>query len=132
MKKSLFFLVALMFSINASAQFFVENSGKAGVGVTYNSSNNLNSQFSIGDYGRTDSYVTMTAPNNNHGLYIVRSGGTPYTTHSVITAVNGDLWGLTENHGIYTTAINSSPIYDCRSFGVYSLAGNCMNGNKGV
>ncbi len=47
MKKSLFFLVALMFSINASAQFFVENSGKAGVGVTYNSSNNLNSQFSI-------------------------------------------------------------------------------------
>lgn len=132
MKKSLFFLVALMFSINASAQFLVENSGKAGVGVTYNSSNHLKSQLSIGDYGRTDSYVTMTAPNNNHGLYIVRSGGTPYTTHSVITAVNGDLWGLTENHGIYTTAINSSPIYDCRSFGVYSLAGNCMNGNYGV
>lgn len=133
MKKSLILSFLALLPIAAHAQFFIESSGKAAFGILQSASNPLQSALSIGDYGRSDSYVTVNAENKNNGLYITRSGGTPYTTHSVITALNTNLWGLTTNYGIYTTTINSTPIYDsCKAIGLYSIAGNCREGNWGV
>lgn len=134
MKYKRFLLFACLYiPVVAHAQFLVESSGKAAFGVLHSDSNPLQSALSVGDYGRSDSYFTVTANNINNGLYITRSGGTPYTSHTVITALNTNLWGLTNNYGIYTTAINETPITDSsKSIGLYSLAGNCKDGNWGV
>lgn len=133
MKKNIIILLAASLPMVAQAQFLVDSNGRAAFGVARSESNPLQSRLSIGDYGRSDAYMTITAPNINHGLYITRSGGTPYTSHSVITALNGNLWGLTENYGIYTTAYSSTPINgSCKSYGLYAQAGNCDQGNIGV
>lgn len=133
MKRLLYTLVAVSLSLCVHAQFLVESSGRSGFGVLSSDDYPLQSMLSVGDYGRSDAYMTITAPNINHGLYITRSGGTPYTTHSVITALNSDLWGLTENYGIYTTAYSSTPISgNVHSYGLFAKAGNCEYGNIGV
>lgn len=133
MKKFVLLILTTILSVNTHAQFLVDSNGRAAFGVTRSSSNPLRSRLSVGDYGRSDAYMTINAPNINNGLYITRSGGTPYTTHSVITALNGNLWGLTENYGIYTTAYSNSPLNSsAKSFGLYAKAGNCDKGNIGV
>jgi len=132
MKRTFLLLLITSLSISSQAQFLVDSNGRAAFGVTRSSSNPLKSKLSVGDYGRFDSYMTITAPNINNGLYITRSGGTPYTTHSVITALNSDLWGLTENYGIYTTAYSSTSVGDATSYALFAKSGNCSNGNIGV
>lgn len=133
MKKIFLSLVLLVFVISANAQLIVDNNGKIAIGVEYSDTLSLQSQLSISGEGRSDVHVTIDALNKNHGLYIVRKGGLPYTQHSAITAINDQIYGLTENVGIYTTAYSATPLSDTsKSFGLYAKAGNCNNGNYGV
>jgi hypothetical protein len=133
MKNLFLSFVLLVFAISANAQLIVDDYGRIAIGVDYTDDLSLQSQLSISGEGRSDSHVTIDALNKNHGLYIVRKGGLPYTQHSAITAINDQIDGLTENVGIYTTAYSATPISSTsKSFGLYAKAGNCNNGNYGV
>lgn len=133
MKKLFLSLVSFVFSISASAQLIVDDYGKIAVGVDYSETLSLQSQLSISGEGRNDSHVTLDALNSNHALYINRKGGEPYTHHSAIYALNNQLYGLTENYGIYTTAFSETPILDSsKSIGLFAKAGNCKNANYAV
>lgn len=133
MRKILSVVVLFIFFYNSQAQILVENSGKVAVGVSYDSSNPLLSKFAINSRGDAQTLATFTSTNLNNGVLITRTGGSPYTSHYALRVENNDVWGLTQNYGIYTNAINSYPISDwSQSFGIYAVAGNCSNANYGV
>jgi hypothetical protein len=133
MRKILSVVVLFIFFYNSQAQILVENSGKVAVGVSYDSSNPLLSKFAINSRGDAQTLATFTSTNLNNGVLITRTGGSPYTSHYALRVENNDVWGLTQNYGIYTNAINSYPISDwSQSFGIYAIAGNCATANYGV
>ena len=84
MKKLFLSFVLLVFAISANAQLIVDNNGKIAIGVDYNDDLSLQSQLSISGEGRSDAHVTIDALNKNHGLYIVRKGGLPYTQQQTL------------------------------------------------
>lgn len=133
MRKILSVVVLFIFFSNSQAQILVENSGKVAVGVSYDSSNPLLSKFSINSRGYANTLATIASTNLNNGVLITRTGGSPYSEHYALRVENNDVWGLTDNYGIYTKAFNSYPINDSsKSFGIFAFAGNCSNANYGV
>lgn len=133
MKKSVLVVFLLALSSVVNAQFLVESSGKAGFGVEYDSSNPLLSQLSVGDRGNSNYFMTIAGVGKNSTLKLSRSGGSAYTDHYVIDARNTEMYGLTTNYGIYTSAYNPTLITGtCQSYGLYAVAGNCQTANAGV
>lgn len=133
MKKLFLSFVLLVFAISANAQLIVDNNGKIAIGVEYSDTLSFQSQLSISGEGRSDAHVTINTYDTDHALYINRKGGSPYVENSAIYAVNNELYGISTNYGIFTSAFKPDPLYDSsRSFGLYAKAGNCGNGNFGV
>lgn len=123
----------LLLSINVNAQLLVEESGNAAVGVEYDIDHPLLSKFSVGDRGNSNYFMTVSGSGKNSTLKLTRSGGVPYTDHMVIDARNTEMFGLTTNYGIYTTAYSPTLISgSCSSYGLYAVAGNCETGNYGA
>lgn len=133
MKKNCLILLLVFLPIVSKAQFLVEESGKAAVGVLYDSNNPLLSKFSINTRGDTKILSDFNATNFKTGLRIQRTDSdwqNTYDRHGIYVTSNNSQYHY--NYGIKVDASSSSPLGYGSSYGIWVKAGNIKvnNGNN--
>ena len=125
MKKNCLILLLVFLPIVSKAQFLVEESGKAAVGMQYSSNNPLLSKFSINTRGDSKILSDFNATNYKTGLRIQRTDSdwqNPYDRIGLHIISNNSQYH--NNYGIKVDATSSSTLGYGSSYGILVKAGN--------
>ena len=135
MKRFCFIISLVLLPMVSRAQFLVEESGKAAVGMQYSSDNPLLSKVSINTRGDSKILSDFNATNFKKGLRIQRTDSDwQNTERRVGLEVISNNSQYHDNFGIRVDASGNSALGFGYSYGIWAKAGNIQasGGNFGV
>ena len=125
MRKSIIVLLLVLLPMVSRAQFLVEESGKAAVGMQYSSDYPLLSKFSINTRGNSKILSDFNATNFKKGLRIQRTDSDWQNSDERIgLEVISNNSQYHYNYGIKVDASGNSQLGYGSSFGIWAKAGN--------